>query len=125
VQPISLPTAHDARLAQACDLVVANVQQPRTLAWLARRAGTSERTLGRLFRAEFGMTYPQWRTNIRLFHAMIMLAGQASVTETAHRCGWATASAFIDTFRRAMGQTPGSYQTAVMSVVAERPCSSA
>ena len=113
MQPISLPAAHDARLAEACDLVLADLRQPQTLAWLARNVSTSERTLARLFRAEFGMTYPQWRTNVRLFHAMIQLASDASVTEAAHRCGWATTSAFIDTFRRAMGQTPGSYQSAV------------
>jgi AraC-like DNA-binding protein len=112
-EPISLPSAHDARLAEACDLVLAELQQPRTLASLARSAGTSERTLARLFRAEFGMTYPQWRTNIRVFHAMIELAGGASVTETGRRCGWATTSAFIDTFRHAMGQTPGSYRSAI------------
>jgi AraC-like DNA-binding protein len=115
VQPITLPAARDARLGRACDLALADLAQPRTLAWLARRAGTSERTLARLFRAEFGMTYPQWRTSSRLFQAMVELAGDASVTEAAHRCGWATTSAFIDTFRRAMGQTPGSYQRAVMT----------
>jgi AraC-like DNA-binding protein len=113
VQPITLPAARDARLAEACDLVLADLAQPRTLAWLGRRAGTSERTLARLYRAEFGMTYPQWRTSSRLFHEMIQLAGEATVAETAHRCGWATTSAFIDAFRRAMGQTPGSYQHAV------------
>ena len=112
VQPITLPAAHDPRLADACDLVLADLRQPRTLAWLARSAGTSQRTLARLFRAEFGMTYPQWRTNTRLFHAMIQLASGASVTATAHRCGWATTSAFIDTFRRAMGQTPGAFKNA-------------
>jgi AraC-like DNA-binding protein len=113
VQPISLPTAHDARLANACEMVLADLQQPRTLAWLARSAGTSERTLARLFRAEFGMTYPQWRTNIRLFNAMIQLASGTSVTQAGHGCGWATTSAFIDTFRHALGQTPGSYQRTV------------
>lgn len=113
VQPVSLPSARDERLGQACDLVLADLREPRTLAWLARTAGTSERTLARLFRAEFGMTYPQWRTNVRLFHAMIALAGGATVTETGYRCGWATTSAFIDTFRQAMGQTPGSYQRTV------------
>lgn len=116
VQPISLPTAHDARLAGACGLVLADLEQARTLGWLARSTGTSERTLARLFRAEFGMTYPQWRTSIRLFHAMIQLAGGASVTETGHRCGWATTSAFIDTFRHAMGQTPGSYQNTITAI---------
>jgi AraC-like DNA-binding protein len=51
------------------------------------------------------MTYPQWRTNIRLLKAAILLSGGTPVTETAHRCGWQTTSSFIDTFRRAMGQT--------------------
>jgi len=31
-----------------------------------------------------------------------------SVTRVAHGCGWASTSAFIDTFRRAFGHTPGS-----------------
>ncbi|MEV2232095.1 helix-turn-helix domain-containing protein [Streptomyces phaeochromogenes] len=42
----------------------------------------SERTLARLFRTEFGMTYPQWRTGVRVFHAMVLLAEGASVGET-------------------------------------------
>ena len=58
------------------------------------------------------MTYPQWRTNTRVFHAMIQLAEGATVTATAHRCGQATTSAFIDTFTRTMGKTPGSYRAA-------------
>jgi AraC-like DNA-binding protein len=111
IRPLTLPAARDPRLAHACRLVADDLRQPRSLAWLARQASASERTLTRLFRGEFGLTYPQWRTNIRIFHAMIYLAEGASVTETAHRCGWATASAFIDTFTRAMGQTPGAYRT--------------
>ena len=62
--------------------------------------------------AKFGMTYPQWRTSTRVFQAMIQLAEGATVTETAHRCGWATTSAFVDTFARTMGQTPGAYRAA-------------
>jgi len=68
-------------------------------------------TVGRLFREEFGMTYPQWRTRLRVFEAMVLLAGGASVTETSHRCGWATTSSFVDTFRRTMGTTPGAYRS--------------
>jgi len=112
VQPLTLPTAHDPRLANACQLVLGDLSRPRTMAWLARSVGVGERTLTRLFRAEFGMTYPQWRTNTRVFHAMIQLAEGATVTATAHRCGWATTSAFIDTFTRTMGQTPGAYRAA-------------
>ncbi len=79
----------------------------RTLAQLAARAGTSDRTLARLCRAELGMTFPQWRTQLRLQRALLLLADGVSVTAVAHRCGWASASAFIDVFRRALGYTPG------------------
>lgn len=113
VQPLSLPAAHDPRLARACRLVVDDLSCPHALSRLARHVGTSERSLSRLFRTEFGTTYPQWRTKVRVFHAMIRLAEGASVTETAHRCGWATTSAFIDTFTRTMGRTPGTYRAAV------------
>ena len=43
-----------------------------------------------------GMTFPQWRTQVRLFHALKMLAAGTSVTMTAHACGWSSTGAFID-----------------------------
>ena len=110
IRPLTLPTARDDRLARACALVTEDLGRPRSLAHLARRTGTAERTLSRLFRAEFGRSYPQWRTSVRVFHAMIALADGASVTATAHTCGWATSSAFVDTFARITGQTPGAYR---------------
>ena len=110
IQPLALPVARDARLAHACRVVVDDLSRPWSLSALAREVGAGERTLARLFRGEFGATYPQWRTNVRVFHAMIQLSQGATVTETAHHCGWATTSAFIDTFARCMGQTPGTYR---------------
>lgn len=110
--PLTLPTPRDPRLVDACHLVERDMSDSRTLSWLAQAVNVSERTLTRLFRAEFGTTYPQWRTSVRIFHAMIHLAQGASVTETARKCGWATTSAFIDTFARTMGQTPGHYRSA-------------
>lgn len=112
VQPVALPVPRDPRLADACQVAEADLRHPRTLAWLARRVNTSERTLSRLFRAEFGMTYPQWRTRRRIFAAMILLADGVTVTDTAHACGWATASAFVHTFARATGTTPGGRRNA-------------
>ncbi len=110
VEPLTLPTPTNPFLQQACSLVTDDLRQPRTATWLARGIGVSERTLARLFRTEFGMTYPQWRTNVRVFHAMVLLAEGATVSEAGHQCGWATTSAFIDTFSRTMGQTPGTYR---------------
>jgi AraC-like DNA-binding protein len=106
-QPFHLPTARDPRLAAVCAMLHADPADSRTLAGLAAGAGTSDRTLARLFRAELGMSFPQWRTQLRLHHALLLLADGAAVTSVAHRCGWASASAFIDVFRRAFGYTPG------------------
>jgi AraC-like DNA-binding protein len=109
-QPITLPAPRDRRLADACRLVEGDLRRPCTLTWLARRVHTGERTLSRLFRDEFGMTFPQWRTRTRIFAAMVMLAEGATVTDTAHACGWATTSAFVHTFAQTMGITPGAYR---------------
>jgi AraC-like DNA-binding protein len=112
LRPLTLPAPRDPRLAEACGIVEADLAHPQPLAALARTVNTAERTLARLFRRELGCTYPQWRTQVRVFHAMVLLAGGGEVTATAHACGWASASAFIDTFARTMGQTPGAYRAA-------------
>ncbi|MEY9484550.1 AraC-like DNA-binding protein [Streptomyces calvus] len=109
-QPLRLPTPADPRLAAVCALVHADPADTRTLAALGAATGVGERTLSRLFRREFGMTFPQWRTQSRLYHALRMLADGLPVTTVAHRCGWASASAFIDVFRRSLGSTPGSHR---------------
>jgi AraC-like DNA-binding protein len=107
-QPIRLPTAQDPRLAAACAILAADPADQRTLAALGAQVGASERTLSRLFRAEMRMTFPQWRTQLRLHHALQLLAEGAAVTAVAHRTGWASTSAFIEVFRRTFGHTPGA-----------------
>ncbi|MER5887073.1 helix-turn-helix transcriptional regulator [Streptomyces sp. NPDC001941] len=107
-QPLHLPRARDPRLVAVCELLRADPADGRPLAALGARAGASARTLTRLFRAELGMTFPQWRTQLRLHHALLLLAEDTPVTTVAQRCGWSSASAFIDVFRRAFGHTPGA-----------------
>ncbi|WP_030521944.1 AraC family transcriptional regulator [Nocardia rhamnosiphila] len=106
-QRLLLPVARDERLRRACALVEADLETTWTLAELGRRVGAGERTLTRLFRTEFAMTYPQWRTHLRLHRAVRLLAEGYSVTAVAGRCGWASPSAFIDVYRHAFGRTPG------------------
>ncbi|MCQ8188672.1 AraC family transcriptional regulator [Streptomyces rugosispiralis] len=77
---------------------------------LGAAVGVGERTLTRLCGAELGMTFPRWRTQLRLHHALRLLAEGVPVTAVAHRCGWASSSAFIDVFRRAFGHTPGAHR---------------
>ncbi|WP_433164124.1 helix-turn-helix domain-containing protein [Kribbella sp. CA-247076] len=107
-RPTYLPAPRDPRLAAVCRLLEDDPADNRTLTELGREIGASERTLSRLCKTDLGMTFPQWRTELRLHHALRLLAGGESVTRVAHRCGWASTSAFIDTFRRAFGHTPGA-----------------
>ncbi|MEV6522531.1 helix-turn-helix transcriptional regulator [Longispora sp. NPDC051575] len=106
-QPIHLPAARDPRLVELCALLLADPADDRTLGELGHQVGASARTLSRLFGVDLGMTFPQWRTQVRLHRALVLLAEGDSVTQVAHRCGWATPSAFIDVFRRTLGYTPG------------------
>ncbi|TGB14721.1 helix-turn-helix transcriptional regulator [Streptomyces sp. MZ04] len=109
-RPVHVPAAKDPRLADVCALLRDDPADRRTLAQLGSVAGVGERTLTRLFRSELGMSFPQWRTQLRLHHALRLLAEGAPVTVVAQRCGWASSSAFIDVFRRAFGHTPGTHR---------------
>ncbi|UXA07079.1 helix-turn-helix transcriptional regulator [Mycobacterium sp. SMC-2] len=106
-EPLWIPTPVDVRLRQACALIAEDLREPLTLQQIGRRIGISQRTLSRLFSDELAMTFPQWRTQLRLQRALVLLAERRDVTSVASECGWATPSAFIDTYRRAFGQTPG------------------
>jgi AraC-like DNA-binding protein len=107
-RPTYLPAARDPRLAAVCGLLRDDPADGRTLTELGRAVGASERTLSRLCKTDLGMTFPQWRTQLRLHEALVLLADGESVTRVAHATGWASTSAFIDTFKSAFGHTPGS-----------------
>ncbi|MEU1896018.1 helix-turn-helix transcriptional regulator [Streptomyces pristinaespiralis] len=108
-QPLHLPTPTSPLLGDLCDLLRTDPADNRTLAALGREVGASDRTLSRLFKSDLTMTFPQWRTQLRLHHALVLLAEDTPVTTVAHLCGWSSASAFIDVFRRAFGHTPGTH----------------
>ncbi|OEJ93230.1 AraC family transcriptional regulator [Streptomyces thermolilacinus] len=107
-QPLHLPVPTDPLLRELHDVLRADAADNRSLDDLGRQIGASARTLSRRLRDDLGLTYPQWRTQIRLHHALILLADDVPVTTVAHRCGWSSASTFIDVFRRAFGHTPGA-----------------
>ena len=107
--PVRLPALADDRLRAIAALLRADPADDRTLAQFGAAVGASERTLSRLFRQETGMSFPHWRTQFRLQHALVLLAAGTSVTSTSLACGWANPSAFIETFRHAFGSTPGKF----------------
>ncbi|WP_406193617.1 AraC family transcriptional regulator [Kitasatospora sp. NBC_01560] len=109
-QPLHIPEPVDDRLHAIARRLQDNPADNTPLADLGRSCGASSRTLSRLLRRELGMTFYQWRTQIRLYHALVLLADGHDITHVAHSCGWANPSGFIAAFTDLVGTTPGRYQ---------------
>jgi AraC-like DNA-binding protein len=107
--PLHLRRPTDPRARRVALQIEDDPSDRRTIRAWAREAGTSERTLERLFREEVGTTFGAWRNQARLLRAMERLAAGDNVTTAALEVGFETPSAFIAMFRRAMGTTPARY----------------
>jgi AraC-like DNA-binding protein len=110
-QPLQLPEPRDDRLQAIAQLLYEQPADNTSLAELGQAIGASGRTLSRLFRDELGMTFYQWRTQLRVYHALVLLADGHDTTHVAHACGWANPSGFIAAFTAIIGTTPGRYRT--------------
>ncbi|GCE00100.1 AraC family transcriptional regulator [Embleya hyalina] len=110
-QPLHLPEPRDDRLRSLARILSENPADNSTLAELGRAVGAGSRTLSRLLRDELGMTFHELRTQLRIHHALVLLADGHDTTHTAHACGWANPSGFITAFTHIIGTTPGRYRT--------------
>ncbi|MEU5092019.1 helix-turn-helix transcriptional regulator [Streptomyces sp. NPDC021356] len=109
-EPLHLPEPQDPRLRELARIMEEDPATTATLGELGRSIGVGERTLSRLFREEMGTGFTQWRTQLRVHRALVMLTAGAGVLETAHACGWSNPSTFINSFTALVGQTPGRYR---------------
>jgi AraC-like DNA-binding protein len=108
--PLQLPEPRDDRLQAIARMLYEQPADNTSLAGLGQATGASARTLSRLFRDELGMTFYQWRTQLRVYHALVLLADGHDTTHVAHACGWANPSSFIAAFASIVGTTPGRYR---------------
>ncbi|HET6629440.1 MAG TPA: helix-turn-helix domain-containing protein, partial [Woeseiaceae bacterium] len=65
--------------------------------------------LARLFVSETGLTFAEWRRQVRLLEAIDRLGKGQAVTRVALDLGYESPSAFIAMFRRSLGAPPGKY----------------
>ncbi len=107
---LHLPEPTDDRLQAIARLLVEDPGENRSLAELGRTIGASARTLSRLLHDKLGMTFYEWRTQLRICHALVLLADGRTTTEAAHACGWSNPSGFIEAFTAVIGTTPGRYR---------------
>lgn len=107
--PLSLPGGHDPRLVRVIRHFQQHPAEPRGLEALAELAGTSPRTLERLFRSETGIPFRQWRTRLRLLLAIERLSQGDSSTAIAYSLGYRSPSAFVAAFHQQFGCPPQRY----------------
>ncbi|GIF45645.1 AraC family transcriptional regulator [Asanoa ferruginea] len=109
-QPLQLPEPRDDRLQAIAAALYDNPADNTPLADLGQRIGASARTLSRLFHDELGMTFYEWRTQLRIHHALVLLADGHDTIRVAHACGWSNPSSFIAAFTAIIGTTPGRHR---------------
>jgi AraC-like DNA-binding protein len=105
-RPLSLPACRDPRLARVAAALVADPADPRDLAGHAEAAGASVRTLARLFRTETGMSFQQWRRQLRMTEALARIAKGEPLAKVAAGVGYTRVAAFGAAFRETFGTTP-------------------
>ena len=107
--PLQLPEPVDPRSRRVATALMDKPSDQRGLEQLCERAGAHKRTIERLFQSETQMTFGKWRQQLRLLHALRLLAEGAKITQVALEAGYSTPSAFIAMFRKTLGTTPGRY----------------
>jgi len=103
------PLPSDARLARVCRALFDTPSLAARLNDVAADAGMSRRTFTRLFRADTGVSFAEWRQQVCLLAAIERLGQGQAVTRVALDLGYASPSAFSAAFRRALGCSPSRY----------------
>jgi AraC-like DNA-binding protein/quercetin dioxygenase-like cupin family protein len=107
--PIVVALPQDKRLRTLCEKLIAEPASALTLDDWATRVGASARTLARLFERELGMSFGQWRQQVRLAHAAPLIARGMPLSQVAAELGYASQSAFSAMFRKTFGQSPSAF----------------
>lgn len=104
--PLHVPMPRSPPLARICRRIVLEPGLDLGLDDGAALAAMARRTFTRRFREETGMTFAQWRQQVRLREAMVRLGEGEPVTTVALAVGYETPSAFTAVFRRALNLLP-------------------
>lgn len=103
------PLPVDTRLARACRWLFDTPSIAVGLDVMAAEAGMSRRTFTRLFRAQTGVSFAEWRQQVCLLTAIERLSAGQPVTRVALDLGYASPGAFASAFRRILGESPSQY----------------
>jgi transcriptional regulator GlxA family with amidase domain len=110
--PLPAPDDSDP-VGEAMTWALGHLDQPLPVALLARQAGMSRRNFDRRFREITGAAPLTWLTHQRVLRAQQLLeSSRLPVEEVARRCGFSSAAALRQHFKRLTGTAPAAYRTA-------------
>lgn len=104
-----VPLPADERVRLLAQTVLADPGDTRTAREIFTAHGLHERTVLRVFNHDIGMSFGQWRTGVRMTRAARLIVDGTPIGVAAHRCGYATTSAFSAAFKARFGMTPRDY----------------
>jgi AraC-like DNA-binding protein len=103
------------RVAEATQILRANLDMPTDIADLAARFSVSVSQLERDFVAVLGVGPRRFFTKLRLELAVDLLGGEESIATVAHACGYKDQSAFSRQFGIAFGMSPSRFRQSSLS----------
>jgi AraC-like DNA-binding protein len=101
-----VPMPTDERVQPLVQAVLADPGDAQSATQLFLAHGLHERTVLRVFHHDIGMSFSQWRTGVRMTLAARLIVDGTPIGAAAHRCGYATTSAFSAAFKSRFGITP-------------------
>jgi AraC family transcriptional regulator, transcriptional activator FtrA len=109
-RPVPAP-GRDAELHTTLEWALTRLDEPLSVAALARHAGMSARTFARRFRQVTGTTPGEWLLEQRLGLARRLLETTDQTVEwVAHRCGFGSAATLRHHFTERIGTSPRAYR---------------
>ena len=100
------------RIAQINNYIRANYAQPISMKELSEKLYLSNGYLSRFFKKNYGMSFAEYLTNIRLFHAVDdLLYTNMPITKIAFENGFGSMAAFNKAFKTVYGEPPSAFRS--------------
>ena len=102
---------YENRLNQINNYINSNYDQPISMKELSEKLYLSNGYLSRFFKKNYGMSFANYLTNVRILHAVDeLLYTDIPVTRVAYDCGFTSAALFNKVFKKSYGLTPTEFR---------------
>ena len=113
---------YEERLAQINNYINLNYDQPISMKDLSEKLYLSNGYLSRFFKKNYGMSFANYLTNVRVLHAVDeLLYTDIPVTRIAYDCGFTSAALFNKIFKKIHGVTPTEFRKKANAKNKEEP----